>query len=982
MFRKSIAMPSVHKSVKKPNLPNFSNKAQSVAAQWSAESFMESFLGAANAEAIREGEKMSFKAFSIWMENGKTYMRHANRNGAEGAKIEVNGKNAERLYFAACIDNHMLADWAHVVYEQADGEGGRADVALLSGPLGGGGKLLAIYENKQANAAEPGQLNDHASQRASALGQAINRIERLRETSPEALGKQISLSICLFDKSKLTLSSAGEYYNNHAKTLRADEDRADLAAEALELTGMWVESWIVDVEELMAKRKDQRRAWLEKSMSSTSSPMIPLAAQAHSRVATAGRDESIAKNRVVYSTLEGMMNYPFVNPAGFSDAQNTRELIEAKARALAGSIATSVMQNYRAWKEAGGSKANGVVDEGFFTLGSNDRELHLVQSSCFEVAEADSGDYPRIWMCGDVGFANGQHSTLAFQMIREALGKAEDKSSADFAKSLLEADAFTGLGANKANRADFARELAEAGGSPADIRYFFDHVILQTSIKWARNDAHSWRLSYESNNAVMQEPEDLLIHKNRHNIKYAVAALGAECAKNGRTNPLLLSKNHQSSLVEGMRRSDSFVQLQEATHWLAADSMFRSRQWGTPDGAPLSAGKAKTSELAVKFKKEQTGRVAAAFAEQGSPLGSSKQADDLAGGLYSYHLVYKAIFSSSKKERESVYKDMKRTLMAGSDLAGAIAEGFAEAAEEASSKTLLALSDDLGAFADSLGKQLDHALAQSWIDSQEMAKIKLVVADAIHRLDSGKASAKVAISTIRAEVEQAVESISENGSTPGPLHAAAVIARAMAEFKRDACEKASLAADKKGSRTIFDKFSEVLAQEKYRFWSKEASFDMLVAASLARAHGSVLGHADYKIEPEARDGSSAPERLAARVKAAAEIALEKIALMTEIANSQDSSLVSHYFRHGYGAARLVGNDAGSTLLLEAMEAASVPVEGRACNFYEWAMNSGVPCVEGGLTTKGAAAVRWMDEDVRAAQEMAAVKKTRGRKPKP
>lgn len=965
----------------KTSHPAFSKEIQKHVEQWSTETFIGAFLGADNLAAIRRGEKMDLKAFSIWMEKGKTYMGHANRNGGIGPKIEVTSKNAERLYFAACIDNHLLADWPHVVYEQADGEGGRADVALLSGALDTGGKVLAIYENKQANASEPGQPNDHSSQRSSALGQAINRIERLHETQPEALGQQISLSICLFDKSKLTLSSAGEYYNNHAKTLQASEDRNALAADAMELSGMWVESWIVDVESLMAKRKDQRKDWLSSSLSATSSPMVPLAAKPASRVAIAGRDESTARNRLVYSTLEGMMNYPFVNPSGFSDAQNTRELITAKARALAGSIATSVAKNYRAWKAAGGSKSAGILDEGFFTLGSNDRELHLVQSSCFEAPPADSGDYPRIWMCGDVGFANGQHSSRAFQMIHEALHKADPKSFDDFVRSFADADVFMGLGSVKASRSELLREFgeakAESNANAADIRYFFDNIILQTSIKWARDDSHSWSLSYESNNAVAQDQEDLIIHKNRHDIKHALAALSAECSKNDRVNPLYLAKNHQSSMIEGMKRKDQLIQIQEATQWLAADSMFRNRHWSAEDDIWRSAqqSKAQKSELLAKFKIDHTKTVADAFLAKGHEI-SIDQADDFAGDLYAYQLVYKSIFSSTKKERETVYKDMKRTLMAGSDLAQSIQESFQEASDDAPLKSVQALADDLGSFCDIFDKHLDKALANSWINTTDSLKIKAVSATAISRFSSGKINAKTVVSILRNEVDEAVDLISENGSNPAPLHASAMCARAMAEFKAEACSKASVASSKaavsgtKMKAKSFEKFSEVLSQDQYCFWSKEASFDMLVAASLARAHGSVLAHNEYKIEPLSNDGSAWPEKLSERVKAAAQIALDKIELMTTHAHSVDGSLVSHYFRHGYGAARLVGADAGSKLMLTAVDHAGIPTDGRACNFYEWFMNSGVPSSLGGFTTDNATPVQWMDNAVR---ESAAIK---------
>jgi hypothetical protein len=955
--------------------PEFSQVVKNHIQQWSTDTFMHSFLGQENLDKVRAGKTMKFKAFSIWMDKEKTYMGHANRNGDIGPKIEVTAKNAERLYFAACIDNHLLADWPHVVYEQPDGGGGRADVALLSGSLESGGKVLAIYENKQANASEPGQLNDHANQRSAALAQAINRIERLHETNPEALGKNISVSVCLFDKSKLTLSSAGEYYNNHAKTLLASEDRNELASEALELSGMWIESWIVDVEALMAKRRDQRKDWLSHSLSSTSSPMIPLAAKPASRVAVAGRDETKARNRLVYSTLEGMMNYPFVNPAGFSDAQNTRELIESKARALAGSIATSVVKNYRAWKEAGGSKTAGVLDEGFFTLGSNDRELHLVQSSCFEVPEKECGAYPRIWMCGDVGFANGQHSSLAFQMIHKALSKAEGKSFDDFAKSFTDSDAFTGLGSVKANSNELIREIdaskAQSLANTADFKYFFENVILQTSIKWARDDSHSWSLSYESNNAVAQQEEDLLIHKNRHNIKHALAALSSECARQGRVNPLYLAKNHQSAMVDGMGRQDQLVQIQEASQWLAADSMFRSKHWAAKDDIWRSAQsqKSQKNDLLAKFKLDHTKAVGAAFAAGGNDI-STGQADAMAGDLYSYHLIYKSVFASTKKERETVYKDMKRTLMAGADLAQAIDDSFQEVTEDASLKSPLALADDLVSFCDSFHKQLNKALASSWINTEDVTKIKAVTTRAISRFSSGKSNAKTVVAALKSEVDEAMDLISENGSNPAPLHAAAVCARAMVEFKRDACSKASSASSKaaggKSKAKTFQKFSEILSQDQYCFWSKEASFDMLVAASLARAHGSVLAHNEYAIEPAAADGSAWSERLADRVKTAAQVTLEKIELMTRHAHAADNSIVSHYFRHGYGAARLVGDDAGSKCIVEAVANAGIPIDGRACNFYEWLMNSGVPSVPGGVSTKDANSVQWMDDTIRAA----------------
>jgi hypothetical protein len=962
---------------KKQQLQEFSVIANTLSKKWSADQFALAFLGKDNLDKLNSGTGIKFKSFEIWKESGSMFMRHKERDGKTGSKIEITTRNAERIYFASCVENHLLSDWPHVTYEQPDGDGGRVDVVLWSGAQGKGGKVLAIYENKQANC--DGTDFPLAAQREEAISQAISRIENFHESNPTDLGTKVALSICLFDKARLNLSSAGEYYNNHAKTLNGDDDRLALAERALESSGMWIESWIVDIEEFLIKRPDQRKAWLIKSDSATSSPMIPLAAKNGSRVAVSGLDESIAKNRIVYSKMSQMMNYPFLNPAGFSDAQNTRDMTESKARTLAPAIANSILSNMSAWKSAGGSETRGLGDEGFFTLGANDRELHLVQASCFE-AEGARGSYERVWMCGDVGFANGQHSTLAFQMIREALKDARLDSPETFKESFAKSDAFTGLGSVKSARAEMEETLHDLlvvkRATPQEIKYFFDNIIIQTSIKWARDDRHSWSLSFESNNAVAQVNEDILIHQHREQIKHALAALSAECSRHNRTNPLVMAKNHQSAMMVGMSREDSLVQLQDATQWLAADSMFRTKKWGNPDQ------EWRDTESNIKNFTANKTTASARIQEIANLIDSSvtsKEADQMAADLLSYQSVYKSIFASTKAERETVYKDIKKTLMAGDDLSTSILEDLRELRDDFKLKDKQTAFDAATEYKTSLTKHLTTGVAKGWIESKTAQLITLSIEVALEKFQLGKLTSDRLIQTFTENTSDAIEQINENGSTPNALHAAAVCAKALADFKTDACKratsdhailKAKTPADPSHPKTknkparTFSKFSEVLSMEQFSFWSKEASFDMLVAASLARAHGSVLAHGEYKVEPEKADSTAWPELLAERVKTAASLALQKIEILTRTANLKEGALVSHYFRHGYGALRLVGNDSGSSLISDSLNEAGIPTDAKAFNFYEWIMNSGLPSKPGVPCTVDANPVHFLDESIR------------------
>ena len=960
-------MPTASKT--KANLSAFSEKAQMAAQSWSSQTFADAFLGPDNLRRLNAGETLNFPAFEMWMDGSEMLMRHRARDGKPGAQVRVNSRNAERLYFATCVDNHLLHAWPYVIYEQPDGEGGRVDVALWSGPQHKGGKVLALYENKQASI--DGAEFKIEEQRASAIRQSLSRIERLCNDGEgkSQLGKKVAISVCLFDKKRVNLSSAGEYYNNHAKTLGADEDRLAMAESAMESSGMWIESWIVDVETLMAKRPDQREAWLiGKQESSTSSPMLPLAAEKGSRVAVAGLDEKMSRNRVVYTTLDKMMNYPFLNPAGFSDAQNTRDLILSKARVLAASIADSVLRNLSAWKRAGGSPTAGILDESFFTLGANDRELHLVQSSCFE-AEGAAGHYEQVWVCGDVGFANGQHSTLAFQMIREALAGSDMSTAQAFSKSFLSHHAFSGDGYEKEAVSNLTKTLASVldleATAPGELKYFFDHVILQTSIKWARDDKHSWRLSYESNNAVEQDPEDMLIHGNRQDIKHALAALSKECSRQQRPNPLVMAKNHQSTLAERLQRDDLSVQLPAAIQWMAADSMFRSKHWGGEEQRWRNPEKKGNAKGAYVKNKQETAALIEEVAKRNHFTIPASAKDQAAADLLGYQAIYRSIFSSTKAERKAIYGDMRKTLMAGDDLTSSILEDLAVLKDDFAHKSEGAAARELVEFCEILANRVDSGVSEGWIGTSTATVIKTTLQRDIERLEGGRIKRGDMLRKIEELAQEAVDEIYEQSSTPAALHAASICAQALNEFKKETC-KATLASRRsindKETRS-FDKFSEVLSLGEHSFWSKEASFDMLVAASLAKAHGSVLAHGEYKIEPDKADGSAWPEKLAARVKAAAAIALEKIELLSIHANLENKSLVSHYFRHIDGAQRLLRDDPGGKLMQTSVNEAGLPTHLGSFNFYEWIMNSGVPSSPGRLATLNAQPVAWLDEDV-------------------
>lgn len=979
----------------KKKLSQFQKIAKASADKWDAETFCKDFIGKENYEKILNGQRLGFNAFEIWREDaedgagpGTLFLKHKDRGGMEGATIEITAKNVERLYFAASVDNHLLADWPYVIYEQSDSEEGRADVALCSADPAKGGKVLAIYENKQASTT--GSF-DVQSQKEDALRQAISRVERLEKAGK--IGETVSLTVCLFDKDSLKLSSAGEYYNNEAQSL-GEENRLEQAKQAVETYGMWAESWVVNVEDLLRVQPDKRMWYLtQQNPSACSAPMIPLGAPKGSRSQVDGLDEAAATNTLVWTRFSKMMSYPFLNPSGHSDAQNTRELMDRKARILAPGIALSMIRNFLDWKKAGGSSRSGIPDESFVSLGAGDRELHLVKGACFDAgsgpaALGEGSLYDRIWIGGDIGFANGQHSTKAFSMIRKALDEAAGrKDDSEFAKAFLEADAFNGDGASPKQRQELAAELAAAlkarGGAAEELRYFINQTVLRTSIKWARDDRHSWRLSFESNTSVGQDQEDLLIHEHRDQIKDVLRTLSQACQRSGRDNPIVMAKNHNSALAESFGRGHESVQLAEAMQWLAADRMFQQKGWGKV-GEDWREGASAYMQSNAERTKEALESLAAA---SGLTI-SQDSAESIAKALYGSQAVYKTIFSSTKSEKAKTYREIKRILMKGDDLIGAIRDAADQMAEDFDPKDPVSMKESLQEYAKALQKVAASAFERQIIPKaakDHFASALGYIIDVKLDSDGGSREIRAEMDALRQEMEKRVNM---GGCNPNPLHAAAICARALADFKREACEErqrdqpASKGKKKKDKEM---KFSEILSQDKYSFWSKEASFDMLVAAALGKAYGSALAEGQYQIEPEREDGTGWPERLERRVKSAARLTLDKIEILTA-AHKEDPSLVSHLFRHGHGAFRLLETlepEKGGYHMRQSLEKAGVPVSLGAANFYEWIGNAarGLDGNPAPNLDEGALPSQWLDHPVRAEASHATATKRRAAKAK-